>query len=207
VQCWGNNGVGQLGKDTPAIAIGEGDTLTLSFTPVTVTGITTATAVAAGEGHTCALLANGTVQCWGDNQGGQLGNGTITRFHRSSSILVTTVTGITTATAIATGRSHTCALLTNGTVRCWGWNYSGQLGNGTNTNASTQVTVSGITTATAIAAGYAHTCAVLANGTVQCWGYGNAGQVWSGAIGNSSTPVQVSGLPSEGFLWPVGTKL
>ena len=136
-QCWGNNVYGELGNGTT----------TSSSTPVTVSGITTAGAIAAGGylGHTCAQLDNGTVQCWGYNGSGQLGDGTTTL-----SSTPVTVSGITSARAIAAGGyygGHSCAVLDNGTVQCWGSNSSGELGNGTNTSSSTPVTVSGITNA------------------------------------------------------------
>ena len=168
VQCWG-------------ILVNE--TNTTSSTPVTVSGITTATAVSTGTFHTCARLSNGTLQCWGVNHQGQLGNGSTT--HSSTPV---TVSGITTATAVSAGLNHTCALLSNGTVQCWGDNSSGELGNGSTTDSSTPVTVSGITTATAVSAGADHTCALLSNSTVQCWGEGMLGTT------ESSTPVTVSGI-------------
>ena len=84
-----------------------------------------ATAVAAGDSHTCALLANGAVSCWGQNNSGQLGDGTLT--NRTTPA---TVSGLSGATAVTAGGYHTCALLGDGTVRCWGSNLFGQLGNG-----------------------------------------------------------------------------
>jgi alpha-tubulin suppressor-like RCC1 family protein len=82
--------------------------------------------------------------------------------------------------AVAAGGYHTCALLGDGTVRCWGSNYSGQLGDGTTTQRNTPATVSGLSGATAIAAGEYHTCALLGDGTVRCWGWNNYGQLGTG---------------------------
>jgi len=179
IWCWGYNSYGELGNGTT----------TNSSTPVTVSGITTATAVAAGNSHTCALLSGGTVQCWGNNSGEQLGNGTTI-----NSSTPVTVSGITTATAVATGTLHTCALLSGGTVRCWGINNYGQLGNGTRTFSSTPVTVSGITMATTVSAGNDHTCAVLSGGIVKCWGDNSTGQLGNDTTTFSSTPMTVSGI-------------
>ena len=99
--------------------------------------------------HSCALLANGTAKCWGDNSVGQLGNGTTTN---SSTPVVVSGFG-TKAVAITAGDGHSCALLANGTAKCWGDNSDGQLGNGTTTNSSTPVVVSGLTNAVAISGG------------------------------------------------------
>jgi alpha-tubulin suppressor-like RCC1 family protein len=87
----------------------------------------------------CALLDVGTVQCWGDNTNGALGDGsTSTRYSPVS------VSGLSNAVAIATGGFHTCASLATGSVRCWGSNDNGQLGNGTTTNSLTPIAVPGI---------------------------------------------------------------
>ncbi len=180
VRCWGQNDSGQLGNGT---------VLMNSSTPVRVSGITTAVAISAGGWHTCALLQDGTVRCWGRNEDGQLGNGAVITSPPTPSPTPTpvTVTGITTAVAIEAGIFHTCALLQDGTVRCWGRNSDGQLGDGTRTNSSTPVTVSQITAA-ALAPGAEHTCALLQGGTVRCWGDNNFGQLGNGsAIGMVAT--------------------
>ena len=154
-----------------------------------VSGISTATAITAGFGHTCAVLADGTVRCWGGNLHGNLGDGTqITR------LTPVAVSGISTATAVSAGGNHTCAVLADGTARCWGGNWSGQLGDGTTTNRHTPVPVSGISTATAVSAGGGHTCAVLADGTARCWGWNGRGRLGDGTQINRHTPVPVSGI-------------
>jgi alpha-tubulin suppressor-like RCC1 family protein len=184
VQCWGLGYEGQLGNGT---SIGS---MFNALTPVTVSGISTATAIATGDYHSCALLASGSVQCWGWNQSGELGNGTNNPVPTPE-----TVIGISTATAIAAGHRDTCALLASGAVQCWGFNNYGELGNGTTTDSNVPVTVSGITDATAIAVSeYGFSCALLATGTVQCWGYNYDGQLGNGTGIDSPTPVMVSGI-------------
>jgi alpha-tubulin suppressor-like RCC1 family protein len=177
VRCWGSNYFGQLGDGTT----------TDHTTPATVSGLSGATAVAAGVYHTCALLGDGTVKCWGQNISGQLGDGTTT--NRRTPV---TVSGLSGATAVAAGEYHTCALLGDGTVRCWGANWTGQLGDGTTTNRrTTPVTVSGLSSATAVAASREHTCALLGNGTVRCWGANWYGQLGNGDPIYATQPVVV----------------
>ena len=177
--CWGLGESGQRGDGTFALE------------PVAVGGLTGAVALATGYGHTCAVRADGTMRCWGENREGQLGNGTTANPGSNQPVAVS---GITGATAITTGAYHTCAVLGNGTLRCWGRNGNAQLGNGTFMSSSTSVQVSGITTAVAVSGGAAHTCAVLSDGTVRCWGENDFGQLGNGTTTDSTTPVQVAGL-------------
>ena len=113
-----------------------------SSTTSTVLPVPTSTEVAAGAFHTCALVSGGAVKCWGDNAYGQLGNGTNTSEPYGSNVPVDVV-GVTGATQITAGLHHSCAIVAGGAVRCWGYNYYGQLGNGTNDSSSVPVDVVG----------------------------------------------------------------
>ena len=188
------------------------NTTNSSNLPVTVAGLRLRwsvgkldhiTALAYGGSHTCALLEDHTVRCWGDNTAGALGNGMDTGpevcdadLGHSCSPVQVAVSGLATATAIAAGNGHSCALLADQTVRCWGSNDRGQLGDGTNTDATTPVAVNTIATATTITAGAYHTCAVVSDGHVHCWGENATGQLGDGTNTNAATPVTVSALAS-----------
>lgn len=153
-----------------------------------------ATAVASGEDHSCAVMQDTTAMCWGLNDGGQLGDGTVVSRNHAVS-----VAGLTGVVDIAPSRAHTCAVLSGGTVKCWGNGYFGQLGDGVvravTAPALTPVTVSGITTATQVASGSETTCALLQDTTVRCWGRGDYGTRGDGSTVNIvRSPVVVSGL-------------
>jgi alpha-tubulin suppressor-like RCC1 family protein len=182
VNCWGLGESGQRG---------DGSTSTFAANPVPVSGITTAVAIAAGYDHACALLADGTMRCWGSNVDGQLGSPSTPQ---SGSAVPVTVEGIAGAVAVATGAYHTCALLQDSTLRCWGRNDQAQLGNGTRTSSASPVQVNGITGAVAVSGGGVHTCAVLRDGTAWCWGENEFGQLGDGTTNTASYPVQVIGL-------------
>lgn len=134
--------------------------------------------LAAGASHACALLDDGTVMCWGSNQYGQLGDGTLTQ--RSSPVPVSNLSGVV---SIAAGQYHTCAIVSTGGVRCWGNNFDGQLGNGGTVSSAIPVAVAGLTGAVSIAPGAAHTCAVRSSGTAVCWGDNSFGQLGTGTQG------------------------
>jgi alpha-tubulin suppressor-like RCC1 family protein len=180
VRCWGDNLHGQLGD--PSVGPAQ------SAVPVAASGVNSAVAVATGAFHTCALLADATVRCWGANAQGQLGDGTAA----DSAMPVTP--DLPAVAAVAGGGGHTCAVLVDGTVQCWGSNYQGQLGDGTYSPSLLPVRVLGITSAIGIAAGWQHTCALLRDGTIQCWGEGEYGQRGDGTTTNSPVPAAVSGI-------------
>ena len=127
-----------IAPTNPTVAVGaiQPFTATGTFSDGSTRSLTNST-LAAGLDYTCALLPNGSVQCWGYNLYGQLGNGTNT-----SSNVPVSVSNLTNVTAIDLGAQHTCALLADKTVKCWGHNGSGQLGNGTYTNSNVPVAVS-----------------------------------------------------------------
>ncbi len=184
IMCWGLNNNGVFGN---GVLHGYG------LIPTPVSGINTALTVSAGSQHTCALLAGGALNCWGDNGDGQLGDGTT---FISLHPVPVAVRGIATATAVSVGFRHSCALLADGTARCWGYNYSGELGDGTTTNSSSPVVVSGLASATAISAGYRSNCTAHANGTIRCWGDNGNGQLGYGASASSFFPAAVNGIDS-----------
>lgn len=121
VKCWGYNRSGQLGDGSTANRL----------TPADVLGLSGVTGIVAGWGHTCALIGDGTVRCWGSNSYGQLGDGKGAYLWEQHSATPVAVVGLSGATAIAAGGYHTCALMEGSSVRCWGSNHSGQLGDGT----------------------------------------------------------------------------
>ena len=187
IKCWGDDESGQLGDGVDHTI--PGTDASFSTEPVEVSGISDARAVAVGDGHACALLAGGSVERWGRNVNGELGDGTSS--NRSTPVQVS---GISDATAITAGTFHTCALRAGGAVACWGDNESGELGDGTSIDRSTPVQVSGISNATAVTAGN-HTCALIAGGAVDCWGDNEAGELGDGTYRARSTPARSEESP------------
>ena len=191
VMAWGGNNDGQLGDGSTAN----------SDVPVEVGGLSGATAISAGgcgrfaEGHSLALLSNGTVMAWGDNEYGQLGDGST-----ANSDVPVEVSGLKEVVAVSAGEFFSLALLKDGTVLAWGRNDLGQLGDGGTQESDVPVVVQQLSGATAISAGgcagspEGHSLALLGNGTVKSWGYNAYGQLGDGNAINSDVPVEVSGL-------------
>ena len=186
VSCWGYNDY-QLGDGTTAHRNTPTQTSSLGTNR-------TAVAISSGQSHTCAILDDGTVSCWGSNYEGQLGDGTIT--DRLTPTQTASLGIGRTAVAISSGTYHTCAILDDGSVSCWGGNSFGQLGDGTTTDRNTSAQTSSLgtgRTAVAISSGSIHTCAILDDGSVSCWGKGS-GQLGDGTSNPSTTPTQTSSL-------------
>lgn len=145
--------------------------------------------LSSGLDHSCAVREDGTVWCWGNNESGQLGDGsTLVRPH------AVRVVGLDDAVAVAAGSGHTCALRRDGTAVCWGRNRYWQIGDGTEEDRTTPALVRGLSGATAIVAGGAHTCAIASNGRVACWGNNQQGQLGLGDRRSRTGAELVEGL-------------
>ncbi len=183
LKCWGNNYDGQLGDGTTEDR----------WEPVTIYASSIAS-VSAGWAHTCAVTTTGWAKCWGNNVRGQLGDGTTDERH--SPVNVSGMAGVTSS--ISAGGFHSCALTTTNQLKCWGWNYYGQLGDNTTAQRLTPVNVIwlGSLPSAVSAGGGNHTCALNGDGGVKCWGSNSRGQIGDNTTTNRKTPVSVSGLAS-----------
>ncbi len=208
VRCWGYGNDGALGYATRA-NVGDDETPATTG-PVDLGAGRTATALSAGAVHTCAIRDDGAVQCWGFGGDGRLGHGNTTTIgddETPGSVDPVDLGPGRTAKAISAGRAHTCAVLDDGVVRCWGFGFDGRLGYGNNVANSSNligddetpasvapVDVGAGRTATTIAAGDSHTCALLDGGSVRCWGFAGNGQLGyanTDSIGDDETPGSV----------------
>jgi alpha-tubulin suppressor-like RCC1 family protein len=193
IDCWGIDDAGQLGiADDSTLASCVAGTA-CSLTPVQVSGITDAVSVTVGGQHACALLANGSIECWGSDAGGALGDA-----DDDSSGTPVPVAGISDALAVAaTDSDNTCALLQGGQVDCWGPNEDGEVGNGTTTEQDTPTPVELPDPAVDVEPGRDSTCALLTDHTVECWGDNQYGELGDGTIISTLQPDQsgLTGIP------------
>jgi alpha-tubulin suppressor-like RCC1 family protein len=186
LRCWGDNDFGQ---------VGDGSRTDRNYA-VQVPGLSNVISVAPSRVHTCAVESSGTVKCWGDGQSGQLGDG-VSRGLSSPSLVPVAVTGITTATQVASGSETTCALLQDTTVRCWGRGDYGTRGDGSTANrALSPVPVSGLAGVAQIIGGRLHMCALMLNQSLRCWGSNFYGELGNGTRTHSTTPQPVT-LPGN----------
>ena len=202
VRCWGYANEGQVGLGNRN-QIGDNETPG-SVGPVSLGAGRTATAITAGGNHTCAVLDDGSVRCWGLGEFGQLGYGTTASIgdnEQVSSAGPVDLTAGRTAKAITAGSFHTCAILDDDSVRCWGLGSNGQLGYGATSAVlnpalvADPVELGDARSARAITAGASHTCAILDNGSVRCWGLNDSGQLGYGTTGTigDNEPVDAAG--------------
>ena len=182
VSCWGLGDKGRLGdSDESRHSSGH---------PVTVHLPGPATGLSVGHSHTCVVLEGGSVSCWGVGDNGRLGNGEVTR-HRSA--VPVPVSGLSGVRSVHAGRAHTCAVLHDDTVRCWGSAAWGQLGETSSSDKAVPVKI-GISEVADLAAGADHSCALLRNGTVRCWGRTDRGQSGDSGVDKIVVPRKIRGL-------------
>ncbi len=198
VKCWGLNGLNGEGT----LGVGRG---TWAWAPVEVALEGNVTSVTTGSRHACALLSTGAVKCWGDPTVGQLGNGQIRqqpyeRYYTGSRAV--DVAGLSSGvTAIAAGATHTCALLENGGVKCWGAldeRYP------TSANAS-PVDVIGVSNAVALFSFLNESCAVVQDGTAKCWGWIPSIYAWSATAVEIPELSGATGMSDDCAILPSGS--
>ena len=171
--CWGYNRLGSLGDGT----------YENRSQPAPVLGNATYSLITAGGGASCALTDEGEVRCWGLWPGAY--------YFTSPQVFGDDFS------SVDAGYSHACGISTNGVAFCWGWNFRGQLGDGsTNSSVFTPVAVAGDVEFSRVSGGQYHTCGMTSSGAVYCWGSNDAGQLGNGTLDNSTIPVAV--LPFGG---------
>jgi len=202
VMCWGRNGFGQLGNGAFGGSAVPVDVCEPSPAPGTGTALQVAgqgscrplsgvVGLSVGGSHACVVVSSGSVLCWGINQDGELGDGSLDA--RNVPVLVGGLAE--KAIGVTSGAFHTCALLESGAVQCWGFNTSGQLGDGTTTLSPSPVDVLGLPGPVAsMSAGGIQTCVLTSSGEALCWGGNLNGQVGDGSFVDRLAPTAVVGL-------------
>lgn len=203
VRCWGYGGLGQLGYGNTNTVGDDEDPSDAGDVPVGGA----VDQIAAGKDHTCALLETGAVRCWGAGAAGRLGYGSTTNV---GTAVTPEAAGDLELGALAVhvgaGDAHSCAILTTGELRCWGFGLYGQLGYANTTSIGDNETPFGAVSLSGlpiqVAGGRNHTCVLLASGAVQCFGYGQYGALGYGstsAVGNDEHPADVGVIELAGL--------
>ncbi len=190
VHCWGSDLTGELGR---GFVLGE----TKSRRPVRAELGSTAVALAAGSFHQCALLADSTMRCWGSNDDGQVGTSDYDPTNPVDERYPTIVAGLSRGVVIGAGEQNSCASLSDGTLRCWGANGSGQIGDGSHERKPTPEPVQELLAQVAgvfINASADHTCALSARGEARCWGHNDRAQLGDRTTGDQDRAVLVEGF-------------
>jgi alpha-tubulin suppressor-like RCC1 family protein len=193
VACWGGNGAGQLGLGYRT-TYEDGDHIVDK--PTVVPGLTHVQSLAAGGDQTCAILLSGSVMCWGANYTGQLGLGYASPFTHYWIATPTLVPTLSRVRSLALSSSHSCALLIDGKVKCWGENMLGMLGFSASLDfaiIATPTLVPGLTNVESLALSRTHTCALLSTREVKCWGQNNLDEL---GLGGYSDPRQGVAVPT-----------
>ena len=186
---WGPNGDGALGNGSIAIR---------QMTPSQVVGLSGVTAIAAGYQYTVALKPDGTVWAWGQNIYGQMGTGTATP--SVTRTIPAQVVGVSGIVALAAGDGHVLAVKTDGSVIGWGYNLTGQLGDGTTLTPRPVVAASGLSSVIQVAAAANQSIALKSSGHVCSWGSNASGQLGSGGMADRAYPAVVSEVGGAGYL-------
>jgi alpha-tubulin suppressor-like RCC1 family protein len=220
VRCWGRGSLGRLGYGSSETAGNHPANVPSDLGNVPISATHRAVQVSAGNTHTCALLSNGKVRCWGNGGGGRLGYGTSENVGDTQSSIPAIVGDVMVSPTaavvhVSAGQSHSCALLDDGNVRCWGFGANGRLGYGNSLNVGDSnsslpwsvgdISVSSENEVVQIFAGGYHTCALLNNGKVRCWGYGEFGQLGYGSA--ASVGDSIGALPHNAGDVSIGWKV
>lgn len=191
VMCWGDNAYGQLGDGT---TVAKSTAVAVRTSSVDASPLTGVSRVELGREHSCAIMTDQTARCWGNGADGRLGNNAAISSSAPVTVLLNSSTTLTGISDLSAGGRHSCALMSDGRVRCWGNGSDGALGVGT--TSTLVASISPITTgATYISAGDIHSCAVV-SGAAKCWGNNGSGRLGDGTTVNKTTPTAVSGLTS-----------
>lgn len=194
VRCWGSNdseqlGVGKIANSSVPLAVMGADGKSLIDIA----------SVSAGGAHTCVVTTKGGSLCWGYNDEGQLGvdSKTIPTSNNPKPVLDSNGTTVTGINLVSSGGSHTCERSTGSTIKCFGYNASGQLGSGNAASQSAAIPIDGLLGVTAVSAGLNHTCVMIDSKAVKCWGSNKYGQLGDGTNDNKNVPTAIVIVTSQ----------